>query len=135
MKDLKKFVAKQQNVFANDLTEFLAEAKLQGFHTLYPEGSDNPVHESKAGNPQIAMDNDEGERLYLRISEKLDAALREGEDNVNLLESPIYETALTGDRAGSFMLVIGMKAENTMKRRPDIKNMKKWAVSKEKVTA
>jgi hypothetical protein len=103
---LSSYVAKQQNVAANTLKDFIIEGDKQGFKLVKPKGSATPVFLSKQGNPQILFLNGDS-RLYVRISTALDAALTAGE-KINLADSPVYHTDLDN---GGKMLVVGMKAE------------------------
>jgi hypothetical protein len=108
----KNYVNQQQNTVASTLTDFIKEGATQGFNLMQPKGTKSPVHLSKAGNPQMVFIDKEGNRVYLRISTNLDAALTAGE-KINLLESPVYHTDLTqlpNGGTGS-MLVLGMKAD------------------------
>lgn len=114
MKDLKIFAQAQQNVFAKTVTDFIKDANAQGW-VMLADDNGNPVHLSRAGNPQVAFQNAEEQRIYLRISTNLEAALRAGE-KVSLKSSPVYEIALTqGPAAGKTMLVIGIKADSNLK--------------------
>lgn len=105
--DFKQYVAAQQNVVANTLKDFIAEGTTQGFKLMQPKGAAGPVFLSKAGNPQLLFIDGDSNRVYLRISTNLDAALTAGE-KVSLADSPIYHVDLDN---GGKMLVIGMKAE------------------------
>lgn len=104
---LKNYVAQQQNTVANTLKDFISEGAKQGFTLMKPKGAAGPVFNSKAGNPQLLFISKDGDRVYLRISSNLDAALTAGEP-VKLEDSPIYHVDLDN---GGKMLVIGMKAE------------------------
>lgn len=107
------YSAQQQNVLGS-LQQVILEGEKQGFRLTKPKGAPSIVATSKAGNPQlIFLDKDEN-RVFMRISTNLDAALTGGE-KVNLLESPVYEVELTGvplvNGIAPKMLVVGMKAE------------------------
>lgn len=111
MKDLLIFSQEQQNVFAKNLTEFLAGAKTQGWVMLGNNG--NPVHRSRAGNPQVAFQKDD-RRIYLRISTNLEAGIRAGEVK-GLKNQPIYEIPITqGPSTGKTMLVIGVVSDSQL---------------------
>lgn len=108
------YAAQQQNVLGT-LKDVILEGEKQKFRLTKPKGSASIVGTSKTGNPQIIfLDGDEN-RVYMRISSNLDAALTAGE-KVNLLDSPVYEVELTqlerpAGTAAPKMLVVGMKAE------------------------
>lgn len=124
MKDLKQFSQGQQNIFAATLTEFITEATKQNW-VMLGDDKGNPVHLSRAGNPQVAFQNGD-DRIYLRISSNLEAILADPNErkNVKLSKSPIYEVALTqGPAAGKTMLVIGVKADSNLKPLTTIPNL------------
>jgi hypothetical protein len=108
------YAAQQQNVLGT-LKDVITEGEKQGFRLTKPKGAPSIVAASKAGNPQlIFLDKDEN-RVYMRISTNLDAALTAGE-KVDLLDSPVYEVELTqverpANTPAPKMLVVGMKAE------------------------
>lgn len=104
------YAAQQQNVLGS-LKDVITEGEAQGFRLTKPKGAKSIVGISKAGNPQLIFLDKDGNRVYVRISSNLDAALTGGE-KVNLLESPVYEVQLTESATpNAKMLVVGMKAE------------------------
>ena len=107
------YAAQQQNMLGT-LSEVITEGEKQNFKLTKPKGAASIVQVSKSGNPQLVFLNGDN-RVYMRISTNLDAALTAGE-KINLLESPVYEVELTqverpAGTPAPTMLVIGMKAE------------------------
>jgi hypothetical protein len=103
----KEFVAAPQSAVANSFLEFIKEGITQGFTLMKPKGSETTVFLSKQGNPQMLFLDKEGQRLYIRVSANLDAALKAGE-KVSIPDSPVYKVDLDN---GGKMLVVGMAAE------------------------
>lgn len=108
------YAAQQQNVLGT-LKDVITEGEKQNFRLTKPKGAASIISMSKSGNAQLIFLDKEENRVYMRISQNLDAALTGGE-KVNLLESPVYEVELTqlerpAGTPAPKMLVVGMKAE------------------------
>lgn len=121
--DFKKFVAKGAATAAASFKALMKEAQKAGFTLRKPTGSKNPLHYSKAGNPQVIIANEDGDRIYVRISEKLYENLQGDEPVTTLAEAPVYEVALDN---GGFMLVVGMPASDVGLEPADIKALDKF---------
>jgi hypothetical protein len=124
--NFKDYAAGSQNAVAQSLLQFVKEGEEQGFELVVPKGVKGIVFKSKAGNPQIAFRNDEGQVIFVRISAALDAALSAKEDGISLPNQPVYHVDLDN---GGKMLVVGMKGDGLEFVAADPKKMAKYAVS------
>lgn len=107
--DFKSRVMKQQNIAAGTLADFAAEGVKQGFNLMVDAATNDVVHVSKAGNPQLIFQDTNNDLVFVRISAELDAALLAGE-KVTLQDSPVYDIDLEKDgKIIGNMYVVGMK--------------------------
>lgn len=111
-----KFVAAPLKEFSATLADFIKDGAALGFKLAKPKWADRALHLSRGGNTQLMFYNAEtGERLYLRISTNVAAAIANDED-IDITTLPVREQVLSqlekvGDEFPS-ILVLGMKGDS-----------------------
>lgn len=119
-----KFVAAPLKEFSATLADFIREGAELGFRLAKPKWADRALHQSRSGNTQLVFYNGEtAERLYLRVSSNVVAAITGGEA-IDITALPVREQVLSrlekvGDEYPS-MLVLGMVGDEGLEEIKDV---------------